>query len=190
MEGELPSQGDVQANPDSESPISGSTGSKVGTDSQVGQADMLEKKEKELKELNDKYLRLFADFENYKKRTSREQLDFMKYAFEPVLREYLPLLDNLERALFHSKESKDLNKLNEGLQLMIKQCQEVLSRFEVSPIPAKGEPFDPTKHQAISQVETEELPANHVAEEVTKGYYFKDRVLRPTLVSVSRKKKE
>jgi molecular chaperone GrpE len=168
MEGEMPAQEAAQAPP----------------------ADLLEKKEKELKELNDKYLRLTAEFENYKKRTSREQLDFMKYAFEPVLREYLPLLDNLERALFHSKESKDLNKLNEGLQLMIKQCQEVLSRFEVSPIPAKGEPFDPARHQAISQVETDEFPDNHVAEEVSKGYYYKDRVLRPTMVSVSRKKQE
>ncbi|MHB8483630.1 MAG: nucleotide exchange factor GrpE [Nitrospiria bacterium] len=151
-------------------------------------AELLERKEQEFKELNEKYLRLMADFENYKKRTSRDHLESMKYAQEPALREILPILDNLDRALFHSKESKDINKLNEGLQLIMKQSQEILAQLGVTPIPGRGEVFDPTKHQAISQVETDELEENRVVDEISKGYFFKDHVLRPSMVSVSRKK--
>jgi molecular chaperone GrpE len=155
---------------------------------QPGASDLLEKKAIELKEANDKYLRLVAEFENFKKRSSRDQLEYMKYAYEPVLREILPILDNLERAYFHSKESQDIEKFIEGLQLILKQGQEALTKLGVSPIPAKGELFDPMKHQAISQVETDEIAENHVVDEISKGYLFKDRVLRPSMVSVSKKK--
>jgi molecular chaperone GrpE len=149
---------------------------------------LLEKKEKEIQELNDKYLRLIADFENFKKRSSRDQLEYMKYAYEPVLREVLPILDNLERAFHHSKESEDIEKLNEGLHMILKQSQEILSKLGVLPIPSKGEPFDPMKHQAISQIETDEMAENIVVDEISKGYQFKDRILRPSMVSVSKKK--
>ncbi len=151
-------------------------------------SDLLEKKAIELKEANDKYLRLVAEFENFKKRSSRDQLEYMKYAYELVLKEILPILDNLERAYFHSKESEDIQKLNEGLQLILKQGQEALTKLGVSPIPAKGELFDPMKHQAISQVETDEIAENHVVDEISKGYLLNDRVLRPSMVSVSKKK--
>ncbi|MBI1820412.1 MAG: nucleotide exchange factor GrpE [Nitrospirae bacterium] len=160
----------------------------ISTVPQIVPAERLEKKENEIKELKEKNLRLLAEFENYKKRTSRDQLESMKYAQEPALKEFLPILDNLERALFHSKESRDIDKLNEGLQLIMKQSQEVLTQLGVSPLPAKGEIFDPTKHQAISQVETDELEENRVVEEVSKGYFFKDRILRPAMVTVSKKK--
>ena len=160
----------------------------ISADPKTVPADLLEKKENELKELNERHLRLLADFENYKKRTSRDHLESMKYAQEPAIREILPILDNLERALFHSKESKDINQLNEGLNLIMKQSQEILTQLGVTPIPAKGEVFDPTKHQAISQVETDDLEENRVVDEVSKGYFFKDRILRPSMVSVSRKK--
>ena len=160
----------------------------ISTVLQTVPAERLEKKENEIKELKEKNLRLLAEFENYKKRTSRDQLESMKYAQEPALKEFLPILDNLERALFHSKESRDIDKLNEGLQLIMKQSQEALSQLGVSPLPAKGEIFDPTKHQAISQVETDDLEENRIVEEVSKGYFFKDRILRPAMVTVSKKK--
>ena len=151
---------------------------------------LLAKKEKEVQEINDKYIRLLAEFENFKKRSSRDQLEYMKYAYEPVLREILPVLDNLERAYFHSKESQDIQKLIEGLQLILKQSQEVLSKLGVSPILAKGAAFDPMQHQAISQVESDQVAENHVVDEISKGYVFKDRVLRPSMVTVSKKKKD
>lgn len=151
-------------------------------------SDLLEKKTIELKEANDKYVRLVAEFENFKKRSSRDQLEYMKYAYEPVLKEIIPILDNLERAYFHSKESQDIPKLIEGLHLILKQGQEALTKLGVAPISAKGELFDPMKHQAITQVETDEIAENHVVDEISKGYLFKDRVLRPSMVSVSRKK--
>lgn len=150
--------------------------------------DPLEQKEKEIKELNDRHIRLVAEFDNYKKRSAREHLEFKKYAYEPVLLEILPILDNLERALFHTKESQEPSGIEEGLQLVIKQSKEVLSRLEVTPIPAKGEFFNPAIHQAISQVETEDMEDNRVVDEISRGYFFKDRVLRPAMVSVSRKK--
>jgi molecular chaperone GrpE len=150
--------------------------------------DLLGKKEREMRELNDKYVRLIAEFENFKKRSSRDQLENLKYAHEPVLREILPIIDNLERAYYHSKESQDIQKLIEGLQLILKQSQEILSKLGVVPITAKGEAFDPMKHQAISQTETDEIPENHVVDEISKGYLFKDRVLRPSMVSVSKRK--
>lgn len=164
------------------------TPSPQGEAVQPSDSELLEKRASELKEANDKYLRLVAEFENFKKRSSRDQLESMKYAFEPVLKELLPILDNLERAYFHSKESQDIQKLIEGLQLILKQGEEALARLGVSPIPAKGELFDPMKHQAITQVETDEIAENHVVEEISKGYLFKDRVLRPSMVSVSKKK--
>jgi molecular chaperone GrpE len=149
---------------------------------------LIQKKEKEIASLNDKYLRLSAEFDNFKKRASRDQLESLKYAYEPVLKEILPILDNLERAYFHSKENADVHKLIEGLALILKQSEEMLAKSGVSPIPAKGEPFDPARHQAISQSETDSMEENRVAEEISRGYLYKERVLRPSLVSVSKKK--
>lgn len=160
----------------------------IPTDTLEEKENLLEKKDKEIREATDKYLRLVAELENFKKRSSRDQLEYMKYAYEPVLRDILPILDNIERAYYHSKESHDFQKLIEGLQLILKQSQEILSKLGVTSISAKGEVFDPIKHQAISQVETDEIPENHIVEEISKGYLFKDRVLRPSMVSVSKKK--
>ena len=164
------------------------TSSSIQNETESIRTETLEEKDKEIREANDKYLRLVAELENFKKRSSRDQLEYMKYAHEPVLREILPILDNLERAYYHSKESQDIQKLIEGLQLILKQSQEILSKLGVTPISAKGELFDPKKHQAISQVETDEFPENHIVEEISKGYLFKDRILRPSMVSVSKKK--
>ena len=151
--------------------------------------EKLDLKDKEIKAVNDKHLRLLAEFDNYKKRTAREQLDFKKYAYEPAILEILPIVDNLERAQFHTRDAQDINKIYDGLELIIKQSKEILSKLEVTPIPAKGEVFNPAVHQAIAQVETDEMEENRVVEEIARGYFFKDRVLRPAMVSVSKKKR-
>ena len=140
-----------------------------------------------LADAEDRYLRLRAEFENYKKRTGRENEDFRKYANESLLRELLPVLENLDRAIVHTREADEgIDKLLEGVEMIQKQFMDVLDKFGVKPIPAAGEKFDPSMHQAVSQVETEDLPDGAVAEEFRKGYFYKERVLRPAMVVVAK----
>jgi molecular chaperone GrpE len=148
----------------------------------------LESKEQEIKGLQDKHLRLYAEFENYKKRAARDQEGFSKYANERLLKELLPVVDNLERAIFHTKDAEEPIKILEGLELILKQCLEVMGKFGVTAFESHLQPFDPTKHQAIGQMETEELEEETVIEEIQKGYRLNDRILRPALVMVSKKK--
>jgi len=101
---------------------------------------------KEVKAVQDRYLRLAAEFENYKKRAQKDQAEYAKYANERLLRELLPVLDNLQRALQHAQQSGGTNGLIEGVELTCKQYLEVLSRFGVRPIPSVGQPFDPAVH--------------------------------------------
>jgi len=136
----------------------------------------------------DRYVRLYAEFENYKKRTGRENEDFRKYANEKVLREMLPVLDNLERAITHVREAPEegTGRLLEGVELIRKQFADVLGRFDVTPIPALGTPFDPSVHQAVSQAESADAKAGTVIEELQRGFFYKERVLRPAMVVVAR----
>lgn len=146
------------------------------------------KKDEELRNLHDKYLRICADFENYKKRSMKEQMESAKYANERILKELLPVIDNLERAILHSKETSDLKGLVEGVELTYKQFLDSLGRFGVKVVQSIGEPFDPSRHQALGQVESDKHDENIVIEELQKGYLLEDRMLRPALVNISRKR--
>lgn len=139
----------------------------------------------------DRYLRLAAEFENYKKRVQKDQAEYIKYANERLLRDLLPVLDNLQRALEHAKQSDGANGLVQGVELTCKQYEETLSRFGVRPIPSVGLPFDPAVHQAVAMVEAKEgrMPNTIVAEH-EKGYYLYDRVLRPAMVTVAASNKD
>lgn len=139
----------------------------------------------------ERHVRLYAEFENYKKRTGRENDEFRKYANEKVLKEMLPVLDNLERAIVHVKEAPEegVGKLLEGVELIRKQFADVLARFDVTPIPARDQPFDPQVHQAVSQQEVEGVPDGSVVEELQRGFFYKERVLRPAMVVVARNPK-
>ena len=141
--------------------------------------------EEELKATQDRYLRLAAEFENYKKRVQKDQAEYTKYATERLLRELLPVLDNLQRALQHAQQSGGTNGLIEGVELTCKQYLEVLSRFGVRPIPSVGQPFDPAVHQAVATVDPKGQVPNTIVEEYEKGYYLHDRVLRPAMVTVA-----
>lgn len=137
----------------------------------------------------ERYVRLYAEFENYKKRTGRENEEFKKYANESLLRELLGVLDNLERAIAHAKENKNGGEtLQEGVEMTHKQFLDVLEKFGVKAIPAAGQSFDPAVHQAVSQVETGEVPDGAVAEVFRTGFFFKERVLRPAMVVVAKNK--
>jgi len=141
--------------------------------------------EEEVKAVQDRYLRLAAEFENYKKRAQKDQAEYAKYANERLLRELLPVLDNLQRALRHAQKSGGTNGLIEGVELTCKQYLEVLSRFGVRPIPSVGQPFDPAVHQAVATVDPQGRAPNTIVEEYEKGYYLHDRVLRPAIVTVA-----
>lgn len=131
-----------------------------------------------------RYQRLAADFENYKRRTRQELADRTQYANEELLRKLLPILDNFKRALDHAPEGIDRNWY-EGIKLVARQFEETLQAQGLAAIPAVGEKFDPTQHEAIASEETDEHEEGTVVEEMQPGYRLHNRVLRPTLVKVA-----
>lgn len=143
--------------------------------------------EKAAKESYDRFLRVSAEFENYKKRASREMEEFRKYANESLIRELLPVVDSLERAIDSSANSKAADgSVVEGIDMTLKEILKVLDRFVVKPIDALGKPFDPTFHEAVMQQEAGDQPENTVLKELQRGYTIHNRLLRPSMVVVSR----
>lgn len=156
-------------------------------DSKETLQEELEAAQLESKENYDRLLRISAEFENYKKRTSREMAEFRKFANESILKEMLPVVDNLERALELTDAGDGSAKcFLEGIQMTHKEILKVFSQFGVKPIEALDKAFDPIYHQAIMQEETEEKPDNTVIKEMQKGYLLHDRLLRPAMVVVSK----
>jgi molecular chaperone GrpE len=126
-----------------------------------------------------------AEFENYRKRMERERADFVRHAGFDIVKEVLPVLDNLERAL-RAAEAGPEGQFRAGVEIIHRQLQDILARQGVSEIESLGKPFDPHLHQAVSHVETDAQPEDTVFEVLQKGYLFKDRLLRPAMVSVAR----
>ncbi len=150
-------------------------------------ADFQIEKEKN-KDVFDKYLRLQAEFENFRKRMEKEKTDFLKYSMERFFRELIPVIDNFELALESVEKSGDLAGLTEGVKLIQKQLQDILQKEGLSLFSSVGEIFDPTKHEAVMQIESETHNENTIVEEFKKGYYLNDRLLRPAQVAVAKKK--
>jgi molecular chaperone GrpE len=145
-----------------------------------------EEKEKEAKENYDRWLRAVAELENYKKRMAKEKLDLSKYANEQLLKEILPIVDNLERAIEHSHNPKGSKALYDGVKMIAKQLLTVLEKFGIRRIEALNEPFDPNYHEAMMQLETQEHKENIVVRELEKGYLLHDRLIRPSKVAISK----
>lgn len=139
----------------------------------------------QLKEAEDKVLRLAADFDNSRKRLERERQTLLKYAEENVLRELLPGIDNLERAMGQGLESGSIDSLLKGLELTRNGLLETLGRFGVEQIRSIGEAFDPNIHEAIAMQQSVDVPGNVVISEFQKGYRYKERLLRAAKVIVS-----
>jgi len=139
-------------------------------------------------ELNDQYLRALADMENARRRHRQELVDRQLFANERLLSDLLPVLDNLERALEAANNSQDRGGLKEGVQLTARQFLAVLMSYGVNPIEAVGQPFDPSRHEAVCQVETDEHPEGVIAAELQRGYILNGRTLRPSRVMVAKKK--
>jgi molecular chaperone GrpE len=132
-------------------------------------------------QLVDRLARLQAEFENARKRGERERISDRDYATGSVIEQFLPVLDNFELAL---KSNGSPEQLRSGVELIVKQMEDVLRQMQVQAIPAVGEPFDPRSHEALGSVERLDLPDQHVAEEIRRGYRLRDRLLRPSLVRV------
>jgi molecular chaperone GrpE len=137
-------------------------------------------------EMKDRMLRVAAEFENWKKRARKEQTDAVASARESVLRDILEVVDNLERAAgAQANGVVDGAAVMKGVSLVLRLFQQKLDRYEVKPFEVTGQPFDPRVHEAVSRVESADVPAGAVAAELQKGYRVGERLLRPALVSVS-----
>jgi molecular chaperone GrpE len=147
--------------------------------------------EKEAAENHERLLRVAAEFENYKKRAAREMNDFRKFANENFVKAMLPVVDNLDRAIESSSNDKNANNsVVEGVSMTLKEILKVFEEFNVKPFESLGKTFDPSLHQAVMQEEGEGYPDNTVSKELQKGYMIHDRLLRPAMVVVSKKKAE
>lgn len=141
----------------------------------------------ELSDIKNKYMRLYAEFENYKKMIQKDKEALLRYGTESLMQELLPILDNLEMAIEHTREDNSSDSLLKGVGLTLKEFKKVLTNYGVQEIKSSGKTFDPVFHHAMSQVEREDIDEKMVVEEFRKGYMLKDRVLRPSLVAVSKK---
>jgi len=144
-----------------------------------------EMKEKATKNY-DLYLRSLADIENMKKRNAKDKEEWVKYSNESLIKDILPVLDNLEKALSHSQEGNSLHALREGVDLTLKGLKDALGKSGLKEVDALGLPFDPCFHEAVSQMEDNRVEAGHVLHEFQKGYVLNGRLIRPSKVVVSR----
>jgi molecular chaperone GrpE len=141
----------------------------------------LEKLKAERDQLLDRQARMQAEFENARKRAERERQDYRDFATGSVVEQFLPVLDNFELAL---KSAGTAEQLRSGVELIVKQMEDILRGLQVQPVATVGEEFDPRHHEAMGSVEREDLPDQHVAEEIRRGYRLREKLLRPALVRV------
>lgn len=144
----------------------------------------LEKAEESVANLTERLMRTAAEFDNFKKRSAREKDELYSIAVCEAIAKILPVLDNLERAVAASEDSGDVGSVLDGVKMIKKQFEDALGEIGVAPINAVGQPFDPEKHNAVMTAESEQ-PENTVLEEFMKGYVYKDKVVRHSMVKVS-----
>ncbi len=147
----------------------------------------LEEKSKLCDERHDQLLRLHAEFDNFKKRTAREYGSLAKFANEKLINEILPVIDNFKRADDSTDKANNIKDIKNGIKLVLKQFEDILKQNGLEEIISHGAQFDPDKHEAVIQVETDKHPEDTVVEEVRTGYKLHGKVIRPSLVKVSKK---
>jgi molecular chaperone GrpE len=136
----------------------------------------------------DRLARLQAEFDNFRKRSTRDQQDFRDYALVEALKSLLPILDSLDRAV--KTQGVSVQDLRSGIELIDKQFHDALAKLGVEPVPAEGEVFDPNLHQAVQMVDTDEVEDHRIIDELQRGYRIKDRLLRPAMVRVANNPKK
>jgi molecular chaperone GrpE len=144
--------------------------------------------QKESEKNHDLYLRSQAEMENMKKRNRKEKEDWLKFANESLIKETLPVLDNLEKALSHSENENTVQALKEGIRLTLKGMKDTLSKSGLEEVKALGEPFDPCFHEAVSEMDDPKAKPGVVITELQKGYVLNSRLIRPAMVVVNRQK--
>lgn len=147
--------------------------------------EQLEKKAAEAEESRSLYLRALADFNNYKKRHAETYDRHLQAANEDLILKLLPVVDNFERALAASREAHSFDSLAEGVELTLRQLQDLLAAEGVEAIPAEGQKFDPELHEAVMSAATDEVPDHTVLEELQRGYTYRSKVIRPAKVKVA-----
>ncbi len=152
------------------------------------EAAEVETLKKEAAGLYERLLRNQAESENFQKRMQKERAEFARFATEGLVNDLLPVMDDLERAIEAAEKSKDFETLAGGVKLILNQLKGVLERVGLKDVRAEGQPFDPTHHEAVRVVETDEHQETAVVEELRKGYLLNERVLRPAMVAVAKKK--
>lgn len=150
--------------------------------SQAKGREMMER----VKDAHEKMLRAVADLENYRKRAAKEKEELQKFGVEKLLRDLLPIMDNLDRAIEHSRTAPDLESLRQGVEMTRKLFEDTLGHHGVRSFTSVGKPFDPRFHEAMQQVETSEVPPNQVVTEIVRGFTLNDRLVRPALVMVAK----
>lgn len=176
-----PPESDAIAEPGEAAP-----GAQAGPVGVASQAE-LEKVKAERDQLLDRLARLQAEFENARKRGERERQDFRDFATGNVVEQFLPVMDNFQLAL---KATGSAEQLRAGVDLIVKQMEEVLSKLQVAAVPAVGEMFDPHIHEALGSVERDDVPDHQVVEEIRRGYKLREKLLRPALVRVASNAKQ
>lgn len=139
-----------------------------------------------LKDEHEKMLRAAADLDNFKKRAQKEKEEVQRFGIEKLLKDFLPVFDNFDRGLEAAKSSADYESFKKGVEMTRKLFEDTLGKHGVKGFSAKGLLFDPNRHEAMTAIETADLPANHVHSEILRGFTLNDRLVRPALVVVSR----
>jgi molecular chaperone GrpE len=152
------------------------------------EADPLAQAQAEAAKMKDQWMRTAADFDNFRKRSRRELEDTRKAGKEDLLKEFLPVFDNLERAIQSAARATDVKAVSDGLQLVLRQYIDTLARGGITKVPTVGAPFDPSVHEAIQQVESDDQPPGTVVAEVQPGYVQGDRLVRAAMVVVAKPK--
>lgn len=168
--------GDASAEPENTAGASQADASDQASDQEIA------KLRREIADLRDRSMRTLADFDNFRKRADRERQDLKKYALVEPLRAFLEIMDNLELALAAAGSTDDLKR---GIEMIHRQMTDLLRRFGVQEVPALGQPFDPSLHEAVSREEDPTVQAPTVTGEMRRGYRIHDRLLRPSMVKVS-----
>jgi molecular chaperone GrpE len=159
-------------------------GSPSGSSAAAGPAasEEVERLRREVADLKDRSVRALADFDNFRKRSQRESQELKKYALLEPMRDFLTVIDNLDLALTAQGSAEDLKR---GVEMIHRQMQDLLRRFGATEVPAVGQPFDPTQHEAVAREESPEVKAPTVVAELRRGYRMHDRLLRPSMVKVA-----
>ncbi len=145
----------------------------------------LEELKKEKADLQDRFVRLKADFDNFKKRASKEKLEIVKYGNESFIKDILSAVDNIERILTFDFKEIEWETFKEGIELVLSEVNKTFSKYNVEAIDALGKPFDPNLHEAMQKIETDDSDPNTIVEQYQKGYLYHNKLLRPSMVVVA-----